>query len=85
MTIRSNIQTLCAARGIATGYQLQHRLGLRSPAVAQSLFEGRFTRISLETMGKLCEGLACAPGDLFTIEAEPGEALPAKPRKGKRR
>lgn len=85
MRVRSNIQDLCAARDITSGYQLQHRLGLRSPTVAQALFDATFTRISLETMARLCAGLECGPGDLFTFEAEPEEASPAKPRKGKRR
>lgn len=83
MTIVSNIKTLCAAREITSGYQLQHRLGLKSPTVAQSLFDETFTRLSLATIGKLCAGLDCQPGDLFRVEAD--AAPEPAPKKGKRR
>jgi DNA-binding Xre family transcriptional regulator len=62
--IESKIREVAQARGIQTAYQLQVALDV-FPSVAARLWKGEFTRISLETMDRLCTMFHCQPGKLF--------------------
>jgi putative transcriptional regulator len=67
--IQVKIQEMCERRGINTAYQLQRDAGL-APSLAASLYNHRFSQISLETLDKLCRALKCQPGQLLHYEAE---------------
>jgi len=62
--IESRIRQVAEARGITTAYQLQVALGV-VPTVAARLWQAKFTRISLETLDKLCEALDCETSDIL--------------------
>lgn len=70
MKITLNVRASAIKRGINTPYQLQKATGL-SPSNASKLFNGKSLMISLDTLGRLCEGLACTPNDLLTVSREP--------------
>lgn len=68
--LRKRIRERCNKKGITSGYQLMHALGIKSPTVAQALYNETFTRMSDETLTKLCIALECQPGDLFEFVPE---------------
>jgi len=84
MNIEKQIRARCESAGILTAYQLQVAAGL-SPTLAYSLFNETFNRISIETMGKLCEALKCEPGDLFTVANGAVETKPAAKKRAGRK
>ncbi len=62
--IESRIRQVAEARGLTTAYQLQVALGV-VPTVAARLWKAEFTRISLDTLDKLCATLDCEPNDIL--------------------
>ena len=64
MKLKIRIREVAKARGIKTAYQLQKQAKL-SPSNAAKLYRNQITQISIETLGKLCQVLACDPGDLL--------------------
>ncbi len=64
--IRVNIDRLVAERGM-TLTQLAERVGI-TPVNLSVLKNGRARAIRFSTLTALCESLACAPGDLLSLE-----------------
>lgn len=66
--LKWKIAELCAKRGIENAHQLQLALGLKSPTVAQGLYQGTWRRISFEILDLICEKLTITPNDLFGVD-----------------
>ena len=73
--ITLTIAAACKARGLDTAYKLQTRLGFL-PATASRLFKGEFTKIEIETLERLIDGLSrypeskpkpCKLGELISV------------------
>ena len=62
--IEVRIRERCEASGIKTAYQLQKTAQL-SPSTAARFFRNDVTKVTMETLGKLCDALDCDAGVLF--------------------
>jgi DNA-binding Xre family transcriptional regulator len=62
--MKTKINELCRAAGIATAYQLQKKTDL-SPSQAARLYKDEVEAISLSVLEKLCNTLKCSPDDIF--------------------
>jgi DNA-binding Xre family transcriptional regulator len=72
-----NIKRLAEARGITNAYQLQKALEVQ-PSVAARLWKGEFTKISLDTLNKLCRLMNCQPDKLLRYEPDKENRSKAK-------
>ncbi|MDQ3802500.1 MAG: helix-turn-helix transcriptional regulator [Acidobacteriota bacterium] len=64
-----HIRERAERRGIRNAYQLAQALGVPRN-MGSRLWREDFTRVDLDTLGKLCEVLRCQPGALLTFEKE---------------
>jgi hypothetical protein len=73
--ITLTIAAACKVRGLDTAYKLQTRLGFL-PSTASRLFKGEFTKIEIETLERLMDGLSkhpearpkpCKLGELISV------------------
>jgi excisionase family DNA binding protein len=71
--MKTKINELCRAAGIATAYQLQKKIDL-SPSQAARLYKDAVEAISLSVLEKLCDTLKCSPNDIFGVEVVKVEA-----------
>jgi putative transcriptional regulator len=62
--IEVTIRERAVKNGYTTAYQLQKALNVQ-PSVAARLYKGKFTKISLDTLDKLCHLFDCQPNQLF--------------------
>lgn len=62
--VEVKIRERCEARGIRTAYQLQKAAQL-APSTASRLFNNDVTKVTMDTLGKLCDALDCDAGVLF--------------------
>ena len=72
MTIIVNVDVMLAKRKMRLN-ELAERVGI-TPQNLSVLKTGRARAVRFSTLEKLCEVLACQPGDLFAFEAAPGSA-----------
>jgi DNA-binding Xre family transcriptional regulator len=61
------IREVAEKRGITTAYQLQKALNIQ-PSVAARLWKGKFSKIDLGTLDKLCAVLKCQTDKLLRFE-----------------
>jgi DNA-binding Xre family transcriptional regulator len=76
--MKTKINGLCRAAGIATAYQLQKKTDL-SPSQAARLYKDAVEAISLSVLEKLCDTLKCSPNDIFGYN-EPQTVKPQMPK-----
>jgi DNA-binding Xre family transcriptional regulator len=76
--MKTKINELCRAAGIATAYQLQKKTDL-SPSQAARLYKDEVEAISLSVLEKLCNTLKCSPDDIFGYN-EPQTVKPQLPK-----
>ncbi len=76
--MKTKINELCRAAGIATAYQLQKKTDL-SPSQAARLYRDEVEAISLSVLEKLCNTLKCSPNDIFGYN-EPQTVEPQLPK-----
>jgi DNA-binding Xre family transcriptional regulator len=76
--MKTKINELCRAAGIATAYQLQKKTDL-SPSQAARLYKDEVEAISLSVLEKLCNTLKCSPNDIFGYN-EPQTVKPQLPK-----
>ncbi len=76
--MKTKINELCRAAGIATAYQLQKKTDL-SPSQAARLYKDKVEAISLSVLEKLCNTLKCSPNDIFGYN-EPQTVKPQLPK-----
>ena len=70
--IRWRVKALARARGITSAVQLGQRVRLNKNS-ANSMWNGSSLRIDLDTLARLCQVLACTPGDLLVYLGEQQE------------
>jgi DNA-binding Xre family transcriptional regulator len=76
--MKTKINELCRAAGIATAYQLQKKTDL-SPSQAARLYKDEVEAISLSVLERLCNTLKCSPNDIFGYN-EPQTVKPQMPK-----
>jgi DNA-binding Xre family transcriptional regulator len=76
--MKTKINELCRAAGIATAYQLQKKTDL-SPSQAARLYKDEVEAISLSVLEKLCNTLKCSPDDIFGYDG-PQTVKPQLPK-----
>jgi DNA-binding Xre family transcriptional regulator len=76
--MKTKINELCRAAGIATAYQLQKKTDL-SPSQAARLYKDEVEAMSLSVLEKLCNTLKCSPDDIFGYN-EPQTVKPQIPK-----
>jgi DNA-binding Xre family transcriptional regulator len=62
--IRFNIAGVAENRGVLNPFQLAEKTGINY-AICYRLWHGQATRISLQTLGRVCDALNCEPGDVL--------------------
>lgn len=67
--IEVTIRERAERKGYTTAYQLQKALNVQ-PSVAARLYKGKFTKISLDTLDKLCHLLDCQPNQLLKFKRD---------------
>ncbi len=69
--IEVTIKERAEKKGYTTAYQLQKAMDVQ-PSVAARLYKGEFTKISLDTLNKLCRLLNCQPNALLRYVPDEG-------------
>jgi DNA-binding Xre family transcriptional regulator len=67
--IEIKIAEKAKSRGLETAFSLQKALNI-SPTIASRLWKGKFNKIGVGTMDKLCTFFKCQPNDLFFFTGE---------------
>jgi DNA-binding Xre family transcriptional regulator len=67
--IEIRIAEKAKAAGLDTAFSLQKALNI-SPTIASRLWKGKFNKIGVGTMDKLCTFFKCQPNDLFFFTGE---------------
>jgi DNA-binding Xre family transcriptional regulator len=67
--IEIKIAEKARSRGLDTAFSLQKALNI-SPTIAARLWKGKFNKIGVGTMDKLCTFFKCQPNDLFFFTGE---------------
>lgn len=67
--IEIRIAEKAKAAGLDTAFSLQKALNI-SPTIASRLWKGKFKKIGVGTMDKLCTFFKCQPNDLFFFTGE---------------
>ncbi len=67
--IEVRIAEKAKSRGLDTAFSLQKALNI-SPTIASRLWKGKFNKIGVGTMDKLCTFFKCQPNDLFFFTGE---------------
>lgn len=75
--VEIRIKERCKARGITTAYQLQKAAQL-APSTASRLFNNDVTKVTIDTLGKLCDALDCDAGVLFPRAKEKNNSARSK-------
>jgi len=77
MSIVVNVDVMLARRKMRLN-ELAEKVGI-TPQNLSVLKTGKARAIRFSTLERLCEVLACQPGDLFAYEGERGTDVAAKP------
>lgn len=67
--VKLRVKNAATSKGVANPFQLSH-LSKVNYALCYRLWHEQTTQISLSTLSKICNALACDPGDLLVLEKD---------------